>query len=125
MLLQIVLLSIKLHVYTLGRQLQMGFHEVASLPSQASSTPRFFKIVVMVKTSGPPHVLTLWLGVSKGMLPVRYVQFNKSSFCVSQTSLRSQGCYKDEVNLAMLNFGDFTRGNTLVSLCLLYTHTFY
>ena len=29
-----------------------------------------FIIVVEVKTSG--HVLRLWLGVSKGMLPVKY-----------------------------------------------------
>ena len=27
-------------------------------------------IVLEVKASGPPHVLRLWLGVSKGTLPV-------------------------------------------------------
>ena len=30
----------------------------------------FLKIVVEVKALGPSHVLNLWLGVSKGMLPV-------------------------------------------------------
>ena len=28
--------------------------------------------MVEVKAMGPPHVLRLWLAVSKGMLPVRY-----------------------------------------------------
>ena len=46
-------------------------------------TPRFFSIVVEVKTSGPPHVLTQSLEVSKGMLPVKCFRSNKSSFCVS------------------------------------------
>ena len=32
----------------------------------------FLKIVVEVKASGPPYALKLWLGVSKGMLPVKY-----------------------------------------------------
>ena len=32
--------------------------------------PHFFKIVVEVKASGPPHVSKLWFGVRKGMLPV-------------------------------------------------------
>ena len=33
----------------------------------------FHKIVVMVMTSGLPQVCKLWLGVSKGMLPVKHV----------------------------------------------------
>ena len=33
-------------------------------------TPHFLEIVVEVKALGLPHVLELWLGVSKGMLPV-------------------------------------------------------
>ena len=32
--------------------------------------------------SGSPHVFELWLGVCKGMLPVKYFYSNKSSFCV-------------------------------------------
>ena len=38
---------------------------------------------VKVKASGPPHVLDLWLGASKGMLPVKYFCSSKSSFGVS------------------------------------------
>ena len=41
--------------------------------------PHVLKIVVVVKASGPPHVLKLWLGVSKGILPVRYVHSNEAS----------------------------------------------
>ena len=58
----------------------MGFQDVTFLPSRANFSPHFLKIVVEVKASGPPHVLALWLGVSKGMLPVRYFRSNKSSF---------------------------------------------
>ena len=48
----------------------MGFQDVEFLPFRASFPPHFIKIVVEVKASGPSHVLKLWLGVSKGMLPV-------------------------------------------------------
>ena len=48
----------------------MGFQDVAFLPSQASVRPHFQIIVAGVKASGPPHVIKLWFGVSKGMLPV-------------------------------------------------------
>ena len=40
----------------------------------------FLDIVVLVTASGPPHVLRLWLGVGKGMLPVKYFCSNKASF---------------------------------------------
>ena len=43
----------------------MCFHHVAFLSSRASFSPHFLKIVVEVKAFGPPHVLTLWLAVSK------------------------------------------------------------
>ena len=33
-----------------------------------------------VKASGPPHVLRLWLGFSKGMLPERYFHSINASF---------------------------------------------
>ena len=36
------------------------------LPSQASFSSRFLKIVVEVEASGPPHVIKQWLQVSKG-----------------------------------------------------------
>ena len=61
----------------------MGCQDVSFLPPRASFPPHFLTIVVEVKTSGPPHVLILWLGVSKGMLPVKYVPSNKTSFCVT------------------------------------------
>ena len=61
----------------------MGFQNVAFLSSWASFPPHFLRIVVEVKASGPPHVLTLWLGVRKGMLLVAYFHSNKASFCVS------------------------------------------
>ena len=33
----------------------------------------FLRIVIEVMTSGLPQVSNLWLGVSKGMLPVRHL----------------------------------------------------
>ena len=58
----------------------MGFQDVAFLPPLTSFPPHFVKIVVEVKASGPPHVLRLWLGVSKGMLAVEYFRSNEASF---------------------------------------------
>ena len=57
----------------------MGFQDVAILLCQASFPTTFLNVVVEVDVSGPPHVQKLWLGVSKGMLPVEYL----ASFCVS------------------------------------------
>ena len=48
----------------------MGYKDEAFLPSRSGSTPHLLKIVVEAKALGPPHVLKLWLGVSKGVLPV-------------------------------------------------------
>ena len=39
-----------------------------------------WKIVVEVNASGPPHVLGLWMGAGKDMLPVKYFFSNKASF---------------------------------------------
>ena len=58
----------------------MYFQKVAHLSPRASFPPHFLKIVVEVKVSGSPHGLKLLLGVSKGMLPVRYFCSNKASF---------------------------------------------
>ena len=93
-------------------ELLMGFQDV-----EIVFPPHLLKIVVEVKASGPPHVLKLRLGVRKGIL-VRYYCSNKSSFYVSQISLRSQGCHTDEVNLATLIFGDFTGCRTVAPVCL-------
>ena len=46
---------------------------------KTTGPPHILRIVVEVKTTGPPHVLRLFLG----MLPVKYFQSNRSSFCVS------------------------------------------
>ena len=64
-------------------ELLMSFQDAAFLPSRASFPPHFLKIVVGVNVLGPPHVLILWLWVSKGMLPVSFFHSNKASFCVS------------------------------------------
>ena len=61
----------------------LGFQAVEFPPSPASLPPHFSKIAVEVKASVPAHALRLWLGVSKGRLPVKYFHSNKSSFCVS------------------------------------------
>ena len=61
----------------------MGFLNVPFLPSRTSLCASFLNTVVVVNALGPPHVLKLWLGVSKGMLSVKYFRSNKSHFCVS------------------------------------------
>ena len=58
----------------------MGFQDVAFLSSRATFLSHFMKLVVEVKASGPLHVIKLWSGVSKGMLPVKYFFSNKTSF---------------------------------------------
>ena len=74
------------HIYICTvEELVMSLHDTVILCSCSPElvfTQRFLQIVVLVKASGPPHVLVLWLGVTKGMLPVRYFSFNKASFCV-------------------------------------------
>ena len=61
---------------------------VPALPSLFH--PHFLNIVVEVKTSEPPHVLKLWLVVSKGMLPVKYFAPTKPLF----VSVESHGDHK-------------------------------
>ena len=59
----------------------MGFQDVAFLPPPcASFSTTLKKIVVEAKSSGPPHVLRLWMGVGKDMLPVKYVAPTKPLF---------------------------------------------
>ena len=55
----------------------------------------------------------------QGHAPCKIFFSNKSSFSVSRISLRSQGCHKDEVNLATLSFGDIAGYNTVVSVITL------
>ena len=98
------------------QQIPNGFsgRNVLALPSLFYAT--FLKNCGRDVSLGLPHVLKLWLGVSNGMLPVKYFNSNKASFCISQISLRSHGCHKDDVNLATLSFGDIARFKTVVSV---------
>ena len=50
--------------------------DVAAPLFQASLTSEIVTIVVEVEMSGTPQVLKLWLGVSKGMLNVKYLSYN-------------------------------------------------
>ena len=94
----------------------MVFQDVVFLPCRATFTPYFLKIMVEVKASGPPHVLGLWLGVSKRMLPVGYFCSNKSSFCavcLSEVSWRGKSVgHQDTVR-----FNSF--GSHSANACLL------
>ena len=58
----------------------MDFQDVVFLPSRASFSTTSKKLVVEVKVSRPPHVLRLWLGVSKGTICVKYIRYDKASF---------------------------------------------
>ena len=53
---------------------------MALLHSLASFYTTFLKIVVEVKTSGPPHAFNLWLVLGNGRLPVKHFHSNKSYF---------------------------------------------
>ena len=80
----------------------MGFEDLVFPTSLASFTLHFSNIVLGVRASGSPHVLSVWLGVSKVMIPVAYLSVwlgvskvmihvayfrsVNSSFCISQMS---------------------------------------
>ena len=59
--------------------LLIDFQDVVFLLSQASFSTTLRKNVAEMIVSGPLHVLKLWLGVSRGMRPVKYVCCNKAS----------------------------------------------
>ena len=61
-----------------GNSLLMDFQDIALLPSRACFSPHYLKIAVEMKASGPPHVLKMWLVVSKGILSVEYFHSNKA-----------------------------------------------
>ena len=71
--------------HVLCRDAPNGFSgcTVPAPPPELVFTPHFLKIVVEVKTSGRPHVMKVSLGVSKGMLHVKYFCSNKSFFNLS------------------------------------------
>ena len=49
-------------------------------PPELVFMPHFLHVVVEVEALGPPHVLILWLGVRKGMVPVKYFSPAKPLF---------------------------------------------
>ena len=86
----------------------MAFQDVAFLFSWDSFSTKFLKKCdrgESLRTTACPKTV---VGVSKGMIHVKYFRSNKSSFCVCRISLTLQGCHKDEVNLATLSFRDVT-----------------
>ena len=60
----------------------------------------------------PQTVLCCW----QGMLPVKYACFNKHTFCISQTSCRSQDCNKDGAESGHPRFGDIIGSKTVVTV---------
>ena len=70
-----------------------------------------------MKASGPPIVLKLSLGVSKGMLPVKYFHSDNVDN-VRQISRRPYDCHKVELNMATLIRGDITGFKTVVYVCV-------
>ena len=103
--------SHKLH--TVG-ELLMGFQDGEFLATHGSFPPHFLNIVAKVKIFGAPHALKQWLGVSKIMLPVKFLCTNKASFFVS---VESHGDHKAKVNQDTLCFWDITGLKLVVSVC--------
>ena len=98
-------------IYIYGRETPNGFSGCSVPACRTSFPPHFLRIVVEMRSSGPPHILWLWLGVGKGMLPVR-------CFCSNKSSFRSWHCHKVDVSLATLSFGDIAGFKTVVFVCL-------
>ena len=81
-----------------------GANEFSGCASKLDFPPLFSKLVVEVKASGPPHVLKLWLVVSK------YLQnafpSTKPLCCVGRILWRSRDWHKVEGYLVALSLGD-------------------
>ena len=65
----------------------MGFLDMAFLPSRDSFSTTFLNCG-RSESLGTTTCLKLWLAVSKGMLPVKYICPNEASFYVSCISWR-------------------------------------
>ena len=99
----------------------MSFQYVVFLPSLASFCTAFLKhFMVEVNTLGPPHVIKLRLGLSKGMLPVRYFCSNNSSLCQFKL-VKVKSFHKIEVNLATIRFWSINGFKAMVSVYV-YDH---
>ena len=75
----------------------MTIQDAVFLPSQASFPPHFLKTVVDVKASGQPHIIKLWLGISKVILPVKYFCSTKPLFVTIEFNGDHKTAYNDEV----------------------------
>ena len=92
--------------------LQIGFQDVGFLLSWFFP-PHFLQSVVLVKASGLLYALDMWLWVSKGMIHVKYLCSNKSSFCVSLGLMAFMTLW---LNISTLSFWDTTGYRTVVSV---------
>ena len=70
-----------------------------------------------MNATGPPHVLEMWFGVSKGMLPMKYFCSNKASF-VSIEYHRDHKTVKVQENLSTLSFWTIAEFRTVVCLSM-------
>ena len=82
-------------------ELIKAFQDVVFLSPGSSFSTTFLKIMVVL---GPLHGLKLWLGVSKGMLPVKYLHPKNDSFLSKSNFMEIVRPSKIEVNLATLTF---------------------
>ena len=67
----------------------MGFQDVSFLPSRPGLYTTFLTNCGRGESLGTITCLRTVVGVSKGMLPVKYFHSNKASFRVSRISWRS------------------------------------
>ena len=65
------------------RQLLVGYQDVTLQPFRAISIPHLIKTAVEVKAVELPHVVYMWLRLSKLVRPLKYLSSSKASFCIS------------------------------------------
>ena len=70
--------------YIQGRRLQIGLQDVAFQPFRASYYTTFLKDCGIGEDIGTVTCPKNVAEISKGMLPVKYLHSNKSSFCVNK-----------------------------------------
>ena len=64
----------------------MSFNDVAFVPSRATFAATFLKNCGVGENLRTTTCIKTVVGVSKGVLPVKYFRSNKASFCVSRIS---------------------------------------
>ena len=103
----------------------MGFQDVAFLSTRSSFSTTFHKncgIVESLRTTTYPKTVVVG---KQGHAACKTPCSNKSSFCVSRISLRSQDCHEDDVNQVTLSFLDITGCKIMVSVCLKLCYVIY